>query len=46
MSDITELSLGEVRTEYVQYLKSHEYAETTARTSAYAAFYLLSLIHI
>ena len=40
MSDITELSLGEVRTEYVQYLKSHEYAETTARTSAYAAFYL------
>ena len=31
MSDITELSLGEVRTEYVQYLKSHEYAETTAR---------------
>lgn len=40
MSDITELSLGAVRAEYVQYLKSHEYAETTARTSAYAAFYL------
>lgn len=40
MSDITERSLGAVRAEYVQYLKSHEYAETTARTSAYAAFYL------